>query len=48
MRTYDDKVYSTFRFLNVPEDDIECDSLLQSFLLILYLYMKASITCKCI
>ena len=27
IRTYIDKVYSNFRALNVPEDDIECESL---------------------
>ena len=26
MRTYDDKVYTNFCGLNVPEDDIECKS----------------------
>ena len=26
MRTYGDKVYINFRGLNVPEDDIECES----------------------
>ena len=26
IRTYDDKVYTNFRSLNVPEDDIECES----------------------
>ena len=32
IRTYGDKVYTNFRGLNVPEDDVECE-LLQSFLL---------------
>ena len=26
IRTYDDKVYTDFRDLNVPEDDTECES----------------------
>ena len=26
IRTYDDKIYANFRSLNVPEDDIECES----------------------
>ena len=26
IRTYDDKVYTNFRGLNMPEDDIQCDS----------------------
>ena len=26
IRTYSDKVYTNFRGLNVPEDDIECES----------------------
>ena len=26
IRTYGDKVYTNFRSLNVPEDDIECES----------------------
>ena len=26
IRTYGDKVYTNFRDLNVPEDDIECES----------------------
>ena len=43
-RTYGDKVYTNFRDLNVPENDIECESL--TVLLILYLYIKADITCK--
>ena len=43
--TYGDKLYTNFRGLNVPEDDIECECL-QSFLLILYMYTKTSITCK--
>ena len=25
IRTYDDKVYTNFRGLNMPEDDLECD-----------------------
>ena len=27
IRTYGDKVYTNFRGINVPEDDIECESL---------------------
>ena len=45
IRTHSDKVYTNFHVINVPEDDTECEFLL-SFLLILCLYMKASITCK--
>ena len=44
-----DKVYTNFRGLNVPENDIECEFftfLFESFLLIFYLYMKTNITCK--
>ena len=26
IRTYGDKIYTNFRGLNVPEDDIECES----------------------
>ena len=26
IRTYDDKVYTNFRYLNVPEYDLECES----------------------
>ena len=37
IRTSDDKVYTNFRDLNVPEDDINVN-ILKSFLLILYLY----------
>ena len=47
--TYGDKVYTNFGGLNVPEDDIECQSftfLFEPFLLILSLYMKTNITCK--
>ena len=43
-RTYVGKGYTNFRDLNVPENDIECESL--TVLLILYLYIKADITCK--
>ena len=25
IRTYGDKIYTNFRSLNVPEDDIECE-----------------------
>ena len=40
IRTYGDRVYTNFCGLNVPEDDVECESLLQSFPLILYLFMR--------
>ena len=43
--TYGYKVYTDFRGLNMPEDDIECEPL-QSFLLILYLYTTRNIICK--
>ena len=39
---YVDKVYTNFRGLNVAEDD---ENLLQSFLLILFLFLKTNITC---
>ena len=28
IRTYGDKVYTNFRGINVPEDDIECESIM--------------------
>ena len=40
MRTYGDKVYTNFRGLNLPFN------LLQSFLLILYLFMTTTIIYK--
>ena len=40
IRTYGDRVYTNFCSLNVPEDGVECESLLQSFPLILYLFMR--------
>ena len=40
IRTYGDRVYTNFCGLNVPEDGVECESLLQSFPLILYLFMR--------
>ena len=43
-RTYGDKVYTNSRDINVPENDIECESF--TVLLILYLYTKVDITCK--
>ena len=45
IRTNGDKVYTNFRGLNVPEDDVKCETL-QPFLLILYLFMKTNITFK--
>ena len=43
IRTCNDKVYTDFYGLNFPNVNI-----LQSFLSILYLFMKRNITCKCI
>ena len=43
--SYGDKVYTNFCSLNVPEDDLKCES----FTVIsidFYLYMKTNITCK--
>ena len=45
IKTYCNKVYSNFRGLNVPEDDIEC-KLFRVSLSVLYLYTKTNITCK--
>ena len=45
VKTYGVNVYTNFRGLNVPQDAIECEYL-QSFLLILYFYMKTNIVCK--
>ena len=42
IRTYGDEVYIIFGSLNVPEDDK--GGLLQSFILILYLFTKTNIT----
>ena len=42
--TYVDKVYTNFRDLNVPEDDIECECF--TAISILYFYMEVNITCK--
>ena len=42
--TYVDKVYTNFRDLNVPEDDIECECF--TAISILYLYVEVNITCK--
>ena len=39
IRTYVDKVYTNFYGLNVPEDDIECDSFT-------VIYIKTNITCN--
>ena len=45
IRAYGDKFYINFCDLDVP-DMIYNVNLLQSFLLILYLYTKTNITCK--
>ena len=45
IRTYGDNVYTNFHGLNVTED-IKKANLLQSFLLIIYFYLKANITCS--
>ena len=37
IRTYGDKVYTTFRGLNVLEDDIECEPLLSYLLFFTYI-----------
>ena len=42
---YNDKVYTNFHLLNVPEMLLN-RNLLQSFLMILYLFMKTNITYK--
>ena len=44
IRAYGDKVYTNFHGLNLSEDDME--NLLQSSLLIFYLFMKTNIICK--
>ena len=41
-RAYDDKVYTNCHGLNVPEDNVECESVL----LILYLFIRANIVSK--
>ena len=38
IRTYQDKVYTNFRCLNVPEDDIECESFTVTFIDSLLVY----------
>ena len=38
IRTYQDKVYTNFRCLNVPEDDIECESFTVTFINSLLIY----------
>ena len=45
IKTYGNNVYTNFRGLNVPEDDIEYESF-TVILLILYLYIKTIITWK--
>ena len=45
IRTYGDKVYSYFRNLNVPEDDIECESFTVISIDSLLVYNK-NIICK--
>ena len=44
IRTYGDKVYTNFRGLNVPEDNIECESF--TVISILYLFTKGNSICK--
>ena len=42
-----DKVYTNFRGLNVPEDDVECESFtVISIDSLFVLYMKTNIICK--
>ena len=43
-RTYDDKFYTNFRGLNVPEDGVECESFTIITIVILYLLMRAIIS----
>ena len=46
IKRYGHNLYTSFRALNLPEDDMACESLLKLFLLILYLFMKRNVTCK--
>ena len=47
IRTRADKVYTNFRSLNVPEDDVECESFtVISIDSLFVLYMKTNIICK--
>ena len=45
IRTYGDKVYTNLRGLNVPEDDVECESFTVIFIYSLHV-MKTNIICK--
>ena len=40
IKTYDDKVYTNFLDLNVPEDDIECESFIVIYINYLLVYDK--------
>ena len=40
LRTYGDKVYTKFRGLNIPKDDIECESFTVSSIDYLLVYDK--------
>ena len=46
--TYDDIIYTDFGGLNVPEDDVECESFAIMTILIIYLLMRTIITYNCI
>ena len=46
IRTYGNKVNTNFRGLNVPEDDIKCESFIVISVDSIYLFMKANITCR--
>ena len=45
IRTYGDKVYTNLRGLNVPEDDVECESFTIIFIYSLHV-VKTNIICK--
>ena len=40
MKTFGDKVYTNFRGLNVPEDDIQCESFIVISIYSLLVYNK--------
>ena len=40
IKTYDDKVYTNFLDLNVPEDGIECESFIAIYINYLLVYDK--------
>ena len=44
--TYGVKVYTIAHGLNMPEDSVEYKYLLQSFVLVLYFFMRTNITYK--